>query len=93
MSTFRPLRWPSRTQEPRPQPQRKKPKKKPKKRHFRYCREKNPCPFNRKLLKKEKKATYLVLCLDPDLCLSQTTKPQKINLNQKEVKVKNAQNE
>jgi len=81
MSTFRPLRWPSRTQEPRPQPQQKKPKK----RHFRYCREKNPCPFNRQFIKKEKKATYLVLCLDPDLCLSQTAKPQKIILEGEQI--------
>jgi len=85
MSTFRPLRWPSRTQEHRPQPQRKKPRKKPKKRHFRYCREKNPCPFNRKFLKKEKKGTYLVLCLDPDLCCSQTAKPQKIILEGEQI--------
>jgi len=84
MSTFRRLNWPIR-QERRLEPKRKKPKKKPKKKHYRYCREKKPCQWGRQFIKKEKKNTYLVLCLNLDLCLAQTTKPQKIILEDEQV--------
>lgn len=77
MSTFRPLSWPSKRQE-RPHPKRRKHKKKPKKRHYRYCRLKTSCNWGAKLLKKEKKGVWLVLCLEVDACMAQTTKPQKL---------------
>ena len=87
MSTFRALRWPSKAHgldQSRPQPKRKKPKKKAK-RHDRYCREKNLCPWGRQFLKKEKKRTWLVLCLDTELCREQTTEPQRIMLEAEQV--------